>query len=71
MTASNKNRENNNIFAKFKGGFLANREIGMLLLGVTVGKIIPSLPAPLDIINPYLWVVFLVVGLFLLVRGGD
>ena len=50
---------------------MANKEIGMLLLGVAIGTILPKLPAPLDIISPYMWVIFLVVGLLLLVRGGE
>lgn len=50
---------------------MANKEIGMLMLGVAIGTIIPAFPAPIDIINQYVWVIFLVVGLLLLVRGGD
>ncbi len=45
--------------------------IGMLLLGVAIGSIIPGFPPPLDIVNQYVWVVFLIVGLILLIKGGD
>ena len=45
--------------------------IGMLLLGVAIGSIIPPFPAPLDIANQYIWIIFLVVGIILLIKGGD
>jgi hypothetical protein len=44
------------------------REIGMLLLGVAIGSIIPRLPSPVDLLQPYLWVLFFVIGLFLLIK---
>ncbi len=44
------------------------REIGMLLLGVAIGTLIPDLPGPFDLFQPYLWVVFLVVGIVLLIK---
>ena len=50
---------------------MANKDIGMLMLGVAIGSIIPGFPAPLDRINQYVWVIFLVVGLILLVKGGE
>ncbi len=50
---------------------MANKEIGMLLLGIAIGKIIPNFPAPLDLLNQYIWIIFLVVGLLLLIRGGE
>ncbi len=44
------------------------REIGMLLLGVAIGTLIPKLPAPLDLIQPFVWVAFLIVGLVLMIK---
>lgn len=70
ITASNKNRKNNII--QFVGVFgMTNKDIGMLMLGVAIGSIIPGFPAPLDMVNQYVWVAFLIVGLILLIKGGD
>ncbi|MBS3061336.1 MAG: hypothetical protein J4215_02020 [Candidatus Diapherotrites archaeon] len=44
------------------------REIGMLMLGVAIGTLIPKLPAPIDLLQPYFWLVFFVVGLILLIK---
>lgn len=44
------------------------REIGMLLLGIAVGTLIQRLPSPLDLLQPYVWIVFLALGIVLLVK---
>ncbi|HLC79392.1 MAG TPA: hypothetical protein VJG83_03085 [archaeon] len=41
--------------------------VGMLFIGAGLGGLIKELPAPADFLNPYLSVVFLVVGVFFLI----
>jgi hypothetical protein len=45
------------------------KELGMLFLGLGIGSIIPSLPQPLTIIQPYLWVVFFVIAFVLFFKA--
>ena len=41
----------------------------LLFIGMGLGGLITSLPAPLDVLNPYLALVFLIVGVvFLLLK---
>ena len=48
---------------------MANKEIGMLLIGIAIGSMIPQLPRPVDLLQPYVWIVFLVIGIVLLIRS--
>lgn len=41
--------------------------VALLFIGAGLGGIITSLPAPLDVVNPYLSVVFLLIGVVFLV----
>jgi len=41
--------------------------VAMLFIGAGLGGLINSLPAPLDILNPYLTVVFFLLGVIFLV----
>lgn len=41
--------------------------VGMLFIGAGLGGLIKSLPAPADFLNPYLSVVFLIVGVLFLI----
>lgn len=41
--------------------------VGMLFIGAGLGGLIKSLPAPFDILNPSLTIVFLVVGVVFLI----
>jgi hypothetical protein len=43
--------------------------LGMLFIGVAIGVIIPNLPAPLQIIQPFVWLIFFVIGVVLLIKG--
>ena len=43
--------------------------LGMLFIGVAIGAIIPKLPAPLELLQPFVWLIFFIVGVFLLVKG--
>lgn len=46
-----------------------NKAIGLFLIGMTVGMLLPSIPAPADQINPFLPFVFIIVGIIVLVKG--
>ncbi len=41
--------------------------VGMLFIGAGLGGLIKELPAPLDVINPYLSIIFLVIGVLFLI----
>lgn len=41
---------------------------GMFLIGIGVGLYIPGLPAPVNIINPYLGLVFVILGVIAFLR---
>lgn len=40
-----------------------------ILLGIGIGTYIPSLPAPLSIINNYLGLILIIIGLILLIKS--
>jgi len=43
--------------------------VAMIFIGAGLGGLITTLPAPLDILNPYLTVVFFLIGVvFLIMR---
>ena len=41
--------------------------VAMLFLGMGLGGIITALPAPADILNPYLTIIFFIIGIIFLV----
>ena len=41
--------------------------LAMLFLGMGIGNFIPALPAPVDFLNPFLGLVFLVIGVAFLI----
>ena len=41
--------------------------VGMLFIGAALGRLITGLPAPLDAINSYLSIIFIVVGIIFLI----
>ena len=43
--------------------------VGGILLGIGIGVYIPALPGVLEIVNPYIGLVFIVVGLILLLKA--
>ncbi|MCH7902700.1 hypothetical protein IIC68_03020 [archaeon] len=43
--------------------------VAMIFIGAGLGSLITALPAPLDILNPYLTIVFFLLGVvFLILR---
>ena len=45
------------------------KELGMLFLGLAIGSIIPALPAPLTIAQPFVWLIFFVIAVILFFKG--
>ncbi len=46
------------------------KELGMLLLGVAFGSLISSsLPGPLSVVQPYMGIIFFVLGIVLIIKG--
>jgi len=41
----------------------------MFLIGIGVGQYLPGLPAPLNVVNQYLGIIFIVIGVVLLIKG--
>ena len=46
-----------------------NHNLGILFIGVGIGRYIPGLPAPIDLINPYIGLIFLILGVVLVMKG--
>jgi hypothetical protein len=42
-----------------------------ILIGIGIGTYLPSLPAPLNIINTYLGLILIIIGLILLIRSKN
>lgn len=45
------------------------KELGMLFIGVAIGVIIPALPEPITIVQPFVWLIFFIIGVILLIKG--
>jgi hypothetical protein len=43
---------------------------GIFCIGIGIGLGLPSLPAPLNVLNPWLWIIFGVVGIILIIKGN-
>ncbi|MDO8627634.1 MAG: hypothetical protein Q7K42_04165 [Candidatus Diapherotrites archaeon] len=43
---------------------------GLFLLGIAVGTFIPALPKPLDIIQPFLGLILIIVAAVLIIKGN-
>ena len=46
-----------------------NHNLGILLLGIGIGRYIPSLPEPLGFINPFIGLIFILLGVILVMKG--
>lgn len=40
---------------------------GMILIGIGIGKYIPNLPVPLDVVDPFAGLILLGIGIALLI----
>jgi len=45
-----------------------NAEAGLFLIGLGVGTYIPTLPKPINVIQPFLGLVIILVGVLLLIK---
>ncbi|MBT4192413.1 MAG: hypothetical protein HOE11_03835 [Candidatus Diapherotrites archaeon] len=45
-------------------------QIGILLIGVGIGSALPGLPAPLSMLNSWLWIILVVIGIGLIIKGS-
>ncbi|MDP6671067.1 MAG: hypothetical protein QGI60_04595 [archaeon] len=43
--------------------------VGMLLLGMAIGTYLPPLPEPVSAINPFVGLIFLVLGVIMFIKG--
>ena len=46
-----------------------NKALGLFLIGIALGMLIPSLPEPVAVLNPYLTFIFIVVAIVVFVKG--
>ena len=44
--------------------------VGMFLIGIAVGLYMPGLPSPVNILQPYIGLVLIVVGVILFIKGN-
>ncbi len=42
-----------------------------ILIGIGIGMYLPSLPAPLDVINIYLGLILIIIGLIVLIKSKN
>ncbi len=40
---------------------------GLFMMGMGLGIALPSLPEPLSILNPWLWIILLTIGIILII----
>jgi len=45
------------------------KAVVLFLFGMSIGMLIPALPEPLTVINPYFPYILIMVGLFFLIKG--
>lgn len=45
-------------------------QAGIFLIGMGIGVALPTLPAPLNIINSWVWILLIIVGVILLIKGN-
>ncbi len=45
-----------------------NQSIGLFLIGIAVGMLLPELPIP-DVLGPFLPFIIIIAGIIVLVRG--
>jgi len=41
---------------------------GLVLLGAGLGMALPSLPTPFSIIQAYVWIILIIVGIILIIK---
>ena len=46
-----------------------NHNLGILFIGIGIGRYIPGLPDPVSFINPFIGLIFIVLGVILVMKG--
>ena len=46
-----------------------NKSVGLFLIGIALGMLLPALPEPANMVIPYLPYVFIVIAIVVLVKG--
>ena len=44
-------------------------KIGLFLVGIGTGTLKPSIPAPLSMLNSWVWLVFIAIGFVFIIKG--
>jgi len=44
-------------------------KIGLFFIGMGIGAVLPSLPAPLNILNSWIWLVLIAIGIVFMIKG--
>jgi len=47
---------------------IVGNKAGLVIIGAGVGLALPSIPAPLNIIQPYLWIILIIIGVILIIK---
>ena len=45
-----------------------NSKAGLVILGAGIGMALPGLPAPMNVIQQYLWIILVIVGIILIIK---
>ncbi|MDD4251209.1 MAG: hypothetical protein PHX27_03390 [Candidatus ainarchaeum sp.] len=45
-------------------------QAGLFMIGMGLGMALPSLPEPINFITPWLWILFIIIGVILLVKSN-
>ncbi len=45
-------------------------QAGLFLIGIGLGIALPSLPEPITVLSPWLWILFILVGVILIVKSN-
>ena len=48
---------------------MESKSVVLFLFGMAIGMLIPALPEPLTVIDPYLPYILIIVGLFFLIKS--
>lgn len=49
-------------------GGIMNNEAGLFLIGLGVGMYIPMLPKPVDVIQPFLGLIIILIGVLFMIK---
>jgi len=44
-------------------------KVGLFLVGIGIGTLIPSIPAPLNMLNSWIWLILIAVGFVFIIKG--